>query len=214
MKLYSYFRSSAAYRVRIALNLKSLDYRIIPVHLIRGGGENNRPEYLRKNPLALVPTLETEEGVLIQSLAILEYLEERYPTPSLLPTDPVGRAYVRGIAQTIACEIHPLNNLRVLHYLTGQMGVDEAGKLNWYRHWIQDGLSGVEKLLSNNANKAGFCYGERPTFADCCLVPQVYNARRFDCPLDDFPIIRAIAERCEMLPAFVRAAPENQPDAE
>lgn len=214
MKLYSYFRSSAVYRVRIALNLKGLDYQIIPVHLIRAGGENFRPEYLQKNPLALVPALETEEGVLIQSLAILEYLEESYPAPTLLPADTVGRARVRAIAQTIACEIHPLNNLRVLHYLTNELGVDEAGKLSWYRHWIQDGLAGVEKLLSNHPSTARFCHGDNPTFADCCLVPQVYNARRYDCPLDDFPTIRAIVERCEVLPEFVHAAPENQPDAE
>jgi len=214
MNLYSYFRSSAAYRVRIALNLKRLDYRIVPVHLVRGGGENNRPEYLEKNPLALVPALEIEEGTLIQSLAILEYLEEVCPSPALLPGDPVGRARVRAIAQTVASEIHPLNNLRVLDYLNGHMEVDEAGRLAWYRHWIHDGLSGIEKLLTGNRATGDFCHGDSPTFADCCLVPQVYNARRFECPLQTFPVIRTIVERCEALPPFVRAAPDNQPDAE
>ncbi|MCB1903687.1 MAG: maleylacetoacetate isomerase [Gammaproteobacteria bacterium] len=214
MKLYSYFRSSAAYRVRIALNLKGLDYETIPIHLVRGGGENNRPEYLAKNPLALVPTLETNEGLLIQSLAILEYLEEVCPAPALLPQDPLGRARVRAIAQTVASEIHPLNNLRVLDYLVRQMGADEAAKLAWYRHWIHDGLSGIEKLLSGSPATGNFCHGDAPTFADCCLVPQVYNARRFDCPLEPFPLICSIVGHCEILPAFTRAAPEKQPDAE
>ena len=214
MKLYSYFRSSAAYRVRIALNLKGLDYETIPIHLVRGGGENNRPEYLAKNPLALVPTLETNEGLLIQSLAILEYLEEVCPAPALLPQDPLGRARVRAIAQTIASEIHPLNNLRVLDYLAGQMGADEHARLAWYRYWIHDGLSGIEKLLSGNPATGSFCHGDSPTFADCCLVPQVYNARRYDCPLEGYPLIRAIVAQCENLPAFTRAAPDRQPDAE
>ena len=214
MKLYSYFRSSAAYRVRIALNLKGLDYEIVPVHLMRGGGENNSPDYLEINPLALVPALQTQEGPLIQSLAILEYLEEVCPSPALLPQDPVGRARVRAIAQTIASEIHPLNNLRVLDYLAGKMGADESVKLAWYRYWIHDGLSGIEKLLSGSQATGNFCHGDAPSFADCCLVPQVYNARRFDCPLDAFPLIRSIVGQCETLPAFRRAAPENQPDAE
>jgi len=214
MKLYSYFRSSAAYRVRIALNLKGLDHEIVPIHLVRNGGENNRPEYLAKNPLALVPTLEVNEGSLIQSLAIMEYLEEIHPAPPLLPEAPADRARVRAIAQTIASEIHPLNNLRVLHYLVQQMGADETAKLAWYRHWIHDGLSGVEKLLADNPAAGKFCHGDSPTFADCCLVPQVYNARRFDCPLEAFPVIRNIVEYCESLPAFTGAAPENQPDAE
>ncbi len=214
LRLYSYFRSSAAYRVRIALNLKGLEHRIIPVHLVRNGGENNRPEYLAKNPLGLVPTLEDGATRITQSLAILEYLEESHPQPPLLPAGPAGRARVRAIAQTIACEIHPLNNLRVLHYLQQQLGLEKEKRLAWYRHWIDDGLRGVEQLLAGNPDTGEFCHGDRPTLADCCLVPQLYNARRFDCPLDDFPTLQRIESNCRQLDAFRRAAPEAQPDAE
>jgi len=184
------------------------------VHLMRGGGEQNRPEYLSKNPLALVPTLETGDGTLIQSIAILEYLEEVYPSPPLLPASPGARARVRALAQTVACEIHPLNNLRVLDYLRDDLALDEEARLAWYRHWIQDGLGGVEKLLAGNPATGRFCHGDRPTLADCCLVPQVFNARRFDCPLDGFPVILRITGACEELEAFQAAAPDRQPDAE
>ncbi|MCB1758605.1 MAG: maleylacetoacetate isomerase [Gammaproteobacteria bacterium] len=211
MRLYDYYRSSAAYRVRIALNLKGLAPKVVPVHLLRDGGENFRADYMAKNPLALVPTLEVDGRPLIQSLAIIEYLEETHPAPPLLPPDAPGRARVRAIAQTVACEIHPLNNLRVLDYLVGTLGVDEAEKLAWYRHWVDEGLAGLERLLGQD--ESDFCHGDAPTMADCCLIPQLYNARRFDCPLDAFPRLLRIAERCEWLPAFIAAQPENQPAA-
>ena len=214
MQLYSYFRSSAAYRVRIALNLKGLDYDIVPVHLIRDGGENYRPEYLSVNPLGLVPALNTDEGPVIQSLAILEYLEEVHPAPPLLPDQPRDRARVRALAQTVASEIHPLNNLRVLDYLVNQLNADDQAKLSWYRHWINEGLTGIERLLADDTRTGAFCHGEQPTLADCCLIPQLYNARRFDCPLDAFPTIRRIDASCSRLRAFEDAAPENQLDAE
>ena len=213
-QLFSYFRSSAAYRVRIALNLKRLDYEIVPVHLLRDGGEQNLPAYLARNPLALVPTLETEDGPLIQSLAIIEYLEERYPQPPLLPDGERDRARVRAIAQTVASEIHPLNNLRVLDYLSERLNLDRHQKLAWYQHWIDEGLRGIEQLLTDDRRTGLFCHGDMPTLADCCLIPQVYNARRFDCPLDAFPTIRRIEAHCRELEAFRDAAPENQPDAE
>jgi len=213
-QLYSYFRSSAAYRVRIALNLKGLEYDILPVHLVRGGGENFKPEYLSVNPLGLVPALATGEGPVIQSLAIIEYLEEMHPEPPLLPDSPHERARVRALAQTVASEIHPLNNLRVLDYLVNRLGVDEEQKLAWYRHWVNEGLAGMETLLAGNPQTGSFCHGDRPTLADCCLVPQLYNAVRFDCPLDAFPTIRRIETHCSELRAFRDAAPENQPDAE
>ena len=214
MRLYSYFRSSAAYRVRIALNLKGLKYDILPVHLVRGGGENFKPEYLSVNPLGLVPALATEEGAVIQSLAIIEYLEETHPEPALFPSAPLERARVRALAQTVASEIHPLNNIRVLDYLVKQLGADEEQKLVWYRHWINEGLTGLETLLAGNPLTGFFCHGDRPTMADCCLIPQIYNARRFDCPLEAFPTIRRIEKACGELQAFRDASPENQPDAE
>jgi len=214
MQLYSYFRSSAAYRVRIALNLKGLQYDILPVHLVRGGGENFKPEYLSVNPLGLVPALATEEGPVIQSLAIIEYLEEMHPEPPLLPSSPHERARVRALAQTVASEIHPLNNLRVLDYLVNRLGADEEQKLAWYRHWVNEGLAGMEALLAGNPQTGSFCHGDRPTLADCCLIPQLYNAVRFDCPLDAFPTIRRIETGCSEMQAFRDAAPENQPDAE
>lgn len=211
MRLYTYFRSSAAYRVRIALNLKGLDYDAVPVHLVREGGQQKKPEFLALNPQGLVPALEDDGQVLTQSLAIIEYLDETRPNPPLLPADPLGRAQVRAIAQAIACDIHPINNLRVLHYLSGQLGLDQAAKDEWYRHWVQTGLHAVEAMLSG---AGAFCHGDRPGLADCCLVPQVFNARRFKCDLSALPKISAISERCEALDAFARAAPENQPDFE
>lgn len=213
MKLYTYFRSSAAYRVRIALNLKGLLWEAVAVHLLRG--EENAPAYRRISPLGTVPTLITDDGqALTQSLAIIEYLEETHPQPPLLPADPLGRARVRALALTIACDIHPLNNLRVLNYLTQRLGADEEEKRAWYRHWVTEGLAALEKLLTAHPATGSFCHGDAPTLADCCLVPQVFNARRFDCPLDEFPTIRRIVENCEALPAFAAAAPANQADAE
>jgi maleylacetoacetate isomerase len=214
LKLYSYFRSSAAYRVRIALNLKGLTHEIIPVHLLRNGGEQNLPEYRSKNPLALIPALDTDDATLIQSMAILEYLEEAYPNPALLPDGLTARARVRAIAQTVVSEIHPLNNLRVLDYLVNNLQHDNDDKLDWYRHWINEGFTGIEILLGSSPETGLFCHGDTPTLADCCLIPQVYNARRFNCPLEHFPIIQRISTECDKLAAFQNAAPDNQPDAE
>lgn len=214
MDLYSYFRSSAAYRVRIALNLKGLAYRTLPVHLLRDGGEQHRPAYRAVNPAGLVPALEDRGHTLTQSLAILEYLEEQYPQTPLLPQGSAERARVRAIAQSIACEIHPLNNLRVLQYLSGTLGLGEEQKNAWYRHWVGEGLGAVERLLADDPRTGAFCHGDRPTLADCCLVPQVFNARRFGCELDAMPTTLAIVARCQSLEAFQRAAPEHQPDAD
>ena len=213
MKLYSYFRSSAAYRVRIALELKGLVYDYAPVHLLAGGGQQYQPAYREVNRAALVPTLEADGLVLQQSMAIIEYLDETHPEPALLPASPAERARVRTIAQAIACEIHPLNNLRVLKYLKHQLGVDDAAKDGWYRHWIGVGLAAVEAMLADDARTGRFCHGDSPTLADCCLVPQVFNAERFGCQLDAFPRILQVVENCRALPAFERAAPGVQPDA-
>ncbi|NIR31347.1 MAG: maleylacetoacetate isomerase [Gammaproteobacteria bacterium] len=212
MKLYTFFRSSAAYRVRIALNLKHLDWEHAGVHLRRG--EQRRPEYGALNPQGLVPTLLDDEHVLTQSLAICEYLEERYAEPPLLPQSPVERARVRALAYVVACEIHPLNNLRVLNYLTDTLGVDETQKLAWYRHWVALGLEALEKMLAGDARTGRYCHGDTPTLADVCLVPQVANAVRFECDLAPYPTVRRINEACLELPEFDGARPENQPDAE
>jgi len=214
MRLYTYFRSSAAYRVRIALNLKGVDYEAVPVHLVRDGGQQKKPEYLALNPQGLVPALEVDGKVLTQSLAIIEYLDETHPNPPLLPADPLGRARVRAIAQAIACDIHPVNNLRVLQYLGNRLGQDQAAKDEWYRHWVQTGLQAVESLLAGDAATGSFCHGDQPGLADCCLVPQVFNAKRFNCDLSALPTIMAITQRCESLAAFSLAAPANQPDFE
>ena len=214
LKLYTYFRSSAAYRVRIALNLKGLPYEAIPVHLLRDGGQQNHADYRARSPLGTVPTLAVGDESYTQSLAIIEYLEETRPHPALLPATAEGRARVRGLAQTIACDIHPLNNLRVLQYLGKEFGITQEQKDNWYRHWTNVGLAAVEKLLAGNPRTGSFCHGEAPTMADCCLIPQVFNARRFNCPLDGLPTIRRIVNACEQLPAFQNAAPARQPDAE
>jgi maleylpyruvate isomerase len=213
IQLYTFFRSSAAYRVRIALNLKRLPYEAIPVHLVRGGGEQHAPGYAQLNPAHLIPTLVDGNLTLGQSLAILEYLEEAYPKPPLLPADTAGRARVRALSQSIACDIHPLNNLRVLQYLERELKVDEAAKNRWYQHWIILGFSALETMLQNSAQTGAFCHGDAPTMADCCLVPQVANARRFDIALDDFPTIRRIDANCSELPAFQQAQPQNQADA-
>lgn len=209
--LYGYFRSSAAYRVRIALNLKGVDYDQIPVNLVQG--EQRDGEHLARNPQGLVPSLVLDDSSVInQSLAVCEYLDEVHPEPALLPVDALGRAQVRGLAQLIACEIHPLNNLKVLKYLVGELGADEAAKLAWYHHWIGEGFTALEAMLANLSN-GDFCYGDTPTLADICLVPQVYNAQRFECDLSAYPTIQRIVANCRLLPAFAKAAPEAQPDA-
>ena len=207
--LYGYWRSSAAYRVRIALELKGLDYRQISIDL--RSGAQKAPDYLRRNPQGLVPYLEDGPLGLSQSLAICEYLEEVYPEPPLLPQAPVDRARVRALCALVACEIHPLNNLRVLNYLRAQWNFDEEQVLAWYRHWIREGLRLLERELERTAGSCAF--GDRPTLADAFLVPQVYNARRYGCPLEDFPTIVRVDAYLNTLPAFVRAKPELQPDA-
>jgi maleylpyruvate isomerase len=214
LQLYSYFRSSAAYRVRIALELKGLPYSYVPVHLLKDGGAQHAPQYQRLNPTELVPTLVDEDGhALGQSLAIMEYLDETQPEPALLPRDALGRARVRALAQTVACEIHPLNNLRVLQYLERDLKVTEAARADWYRHWITLGFTALERTLANNPATGRFCHGDSPGLADCCLIPQVANSRRFDTPLEAFPTIRRIEVTCLALPAFQKAAPQVQPDA-
>ena len=213
--LYTYYRSSAAYRVRIALNLKGMPYTAVPVHLVKDGGQHRSAAYRARNPQALVPAFELEDGtVLTQSLAIMEYLDEVQPEPALLPADAIGRARVRALAQAIACDLHPVNNLRVLQYLSQQLGISAEQKDAWYRHWVDTGLQGLEALLADHPSTGRFCHGDTPTLADCCLVPQLYNARRFQCPLDAYPTIQRIAAACETLPAFQQAAPEVQPDAD
>ncbi|TDR73597.1 maleylacetoacetate isomerase [Paludibacterium purpuratum] len=213
-KLYSYFRSSAAYRVRIALALKGADYLTVPVHLLRDGGEQHLPAFRALNPAELVPMLDDDGTLLTQSLAIIEYLDETCPGPALLPADPAGRARVRALAQSIACEIHPLNNLRVLAYLRDELGVSQAARDGWYRHWVEHGLAVVERQLAGDARTGRFSHGDTPTLADCCLVPQIFNALRFSCRLDGLPTALRIYEQCMQLPAFQSAAPERQPDAE
>jgi maleylacetoacetate isomerase len=214
VKLYHYFRSSASYRVRIALNLKGLPYELLPVHLIKQGGEQLSPDYRKISPDALVPALDDDSHVLTQSLAIIEYLEETRPTPPLLPVGALDRAHVRAIALSIACDIHPLNNLRVLRHLVKEMKVSEEDKDNWYRHWCEQGLAALETTLATDPRTGAFCFGDAPTLADCCLVPQIYNAKRLKCDLSAMPTILRINETCLALPAFANARPEAQPDAE
>lgn len=214
MKLYTYFRSSAAYRVRIALHLKGLPFEAVPVHLVRNGGEHRQPDYLVLNPAGLVPALEDRGQVLTQSLAIIEYLDETYPAPALLPGDALNRARIRALAQAIACDIHPINNLRVLQYLSRELGVTDEQKNVWYRHWVESGLAAVEAMLQQQPRSGRFCVGDTPTLADICLVPQVFNARRFNCNTAHIPTVMRIVDACEALEAFRRAAPANQPDAE
>lgn len=213
LTLFTYFRSSASYRVRIGLSLKRLTYATMPIHLVRGGGEQHSPEFAALNPARLVPVLMDGPNTLTQSLAILEYLEERFPELPILPADAAGRARVRSIAQAIACDIHPLNNLRVLQHLDEDVGMDADGKAEWYRHWVELGFQALEQELATSGATGKFCHGDSPTLADCCLVPQVYNARRFQVDLAPYPTILRINYECLNLPAFVSAAPESQPDA-
>jgi maleylacetoacetate isomerase len=211
--LFSYFRSSAAYRVRIAFNLKGLDYVTVPIHLQKDGGQNKKPDFRAVNPLMRVPALRLDSGaVLTQSLAIIEYLDEVHPQPPLLPRDPVARAKVRALAQLIACDIHPLNNVSPLRYLKNELGQNQAKIDAWYHHWILDGFDALEAMVA--PAPAPFAYGAEVTLADICLVPQVANARRLKVPLDRFPRIVGIDAACAKLPAFEQARPENQPDAE
>ncbi|HYC35991.1 MAG TPA: maleylacetoacetate isomerase [Usitatibacter sp.] len=210
MILYDYFGSSAAYRVRIALNLKGLDAERRFVHLRKG--EQRAPDYVARNPQGFVPTLLVEGRTFTQSLAIIEYLDEAHPEPALLPREPADRAWVRAIALAIACDIHPLNNLRVLKYLQNPVGVPEPARDEWYRHWVREGFAAIEAMLGARADP--FCFGDSPTLADVCLVPQVANANRLCVDLAPYPRIRAIDERCRGLPAFAAAAPAAQPDAE
>jgi maleylacetoacetate isomerase len=209
VRLYTYFRSSAAFRVRIALNLKGLSYEPAFVHLAKG--EHRKPEYAKVNAQALVPTLELDDGTrLNQSLAIMEYLEEKHPSPALLPKDAPGRARVRSLSNLVASEIHPLNNLRVLQHLKRALGQSEDQVSAWYRHWIADGLAKVEAELGNGR----FCYGDTPSMADCCLVPQIFNAKRYNSDLSPYPTTMRVFEACMKLEAFDRAQPSKQPDAE
>jgi len=212
VKLYGYFRSSAAYRVRIALNLKGLTPEGSYVHLQKA--QQRADDFLALNPQGLVPALVTDQGdVLTQSLAIVEWLDETHPSPPLLPADAPGRARVRSIAQAIACDIHPLNNLRVLNYLTHTLGVSDEQRNGWYRYWVDLGFEALERRLSREAATGRFCHGDAPTLADVCLVPQVANARRFKIDLSPYPTLVRIDAACQALPAFAAAAPERQPDA-
>ncbi len=211
MKLHGYFRSSAAFRVRIALNLKGLAYDQVAHHLRKG--EQRAPEYLKLNPQGLVPALEDGANVITQSLAIIEYLEEVKPTPPLFPATPAERARVRAIALAIACEIHPLNNPRVLAYLKNEFKISRAQNDDWYRHWIAEGFGAIEQLLQSPAT-GRFCHGDHPGAADAFLIPQIFNALRYDFPLKRYPTINRIFETCMTFPAFDQARPENQPDAE
>ncbi len=213
LRLHSYWRSSSAYRVRIALNLKGLEYETVPLHLLRDGGEQLAAGYLARNPQGLVPLLEHDGGNFTQSLAIIEYLDELYAEAPLLPATPAARARVRALAHLIADDIQPINNLRVLQYLKHDLGVDDAERDAWYVHWVTAGLTAFEKLLSENPATGDFCHGNAPGLADLCLVPQVYNAERYHCDLDAWPTIRRLTRACRALSAFERAAPENQPDA-
>lgn len=210
--LYSYFRSSAAYRVRIALNLKNIDYEIRPVHLLKNGGEQFNADYLALNPQGRVPVLVVEDQVLTQSSAIIEYLEEVFPNPPLLPANALERAYVRSLVQQIASDIHPLNNLRVLGYLKVNLKIDFEQV--WRTHWIQEGFCALEQQLHKNDYRGRFCFGDTPSMADAFLIPQVYNALRYGCKMESYPLISGIYDNSTQVTAFLNAAPENQPDVE
>ena len=214
MKLYSYFRSSASYRVRIALNVKNLPYEYVPVHLVRDGGEQLKPEYRAVNVDGIVPTLIDGHEVMPQSLAIIEYLEETHPEPPLLPKAPADRAYVRSLALQVACEIHPLNNLRVLKYLKHTLRVENDAKDAWYRHWVDTGFATLETHLASDERTGKLCFGDEPTLADACLIPQVFNAQRFNVDTSKYPTIQRIYDHAMQIDAFARAAPGVQPDAE
>jgi len=225
MKLYSYFRSSAAYRVRIVLNLKQISYTIVPVHLVHNGGEQHSVEYLNVNPQGLVPSLdiaepnidaaepESKPQIITQSGAIIEYLEEAFPQPALLPINLIQRAYVRTLMQIIACDMHPLNNLRVLRYIEDAFDCDGSEKMTWYHHWLATGFAAIEALLARKGC-SHYCYDDQLTMADVYLIPQVYNALRFKLDMKPYPLINRIYQHCILLPAFFDAAPEQQPDVD
>ena len=213
MKLYTFFRGSSPFRVRIALNLKGLAYEAAFVHLAKG--EQRKPAYTAVNPQSLVPALVLDDGhVLTQSLAIIEYLDETFPRPALLPADSLERARVRALSLIVACDIHPLNNARTLSYLRKEMNQTEDQVNTWYRHWVADGLAKLEASLTHFPGTGRFCHGDAPTMADCCLVPQVFNAKRFQCDTTSFPTVMRIFDECMTLEAFDRAQPAKQPDAE
>lgn len=212
MKLYGYWRSSAAYRVRIALNLKQLSFENIPVHLVKDGGEQHAPAYKAMNPAQLVPTFVDDNVTLNQSLAIIEYLDEMYPEPRLLPTGAGSKAQVRALALDIACDLHPLNNLRVLQYLTGPLKLTDEQKTQWIHHWLNVGFTAFEQRLAKTAGQ--YCVGDNVTLADICLVPQVYNAQRFALDMSAYPVINSVYHQCQQLAAFALAAPEQQADAQ
>ena len=211
MKLHNYFRSSASFRVRIALELKGLRYEYVPVHIVKG--DHKKAPYVTLSADTLVPLLEVGGEKLSQSMAIIEYLDEKHPEPALLPADAIGRAKVRALAQSIACEIHPLNNLRVLKYLTHEFKVEEEAKNAWYRHWCREGLEAFERQLGQLPASA-YCYGNTPTLADCCLVPQIFNATRFNVNFERLPRTMAAYDACMMLPAFQKAQPSACPDSQ
>ena len=214
MKLYTFFRSSASYRVRIALNLKGLSYEQAPIHLRRGGGEQLTAAYRVINPQALVPALEDNGRILTQSLAIIEYLDETHPNPPLLPKDLADRALVRGMALVIACEVHPIQNLRVLNYVKATYNQTDEQVNQWAQHWIDLGLAALQEMIVTQPKRGKFCFGDAPTLTDICLIPQLGNARRYGCDLAKYPTILEIEKICNALPAFANAAPEKQPDAE
>ena len=211
MKVHGYFRSSAAYRLRIALNLKDLECETALVNL--QAGDQASAAYRAINPQGRVPALEVNGHTLVQSLAIIEYLDEAYPDPPLLPVEPLARARVRGLANIIACDIHPLNNLAVLNYLRDKLSVDEDHRTRWYQHWVKQGFDGVEPLLATSTDTGNFCHGDSPGLADICLVPQVFNAQRFQCDLSPYPTIRRIYDACMDIDAFDKAQPSKQPEA-
>ena len=208
MKLYDYYRSTACYRVRIALHYKNIHFEALPVHLINHGGEHHHPSYIELNPQGLVPILDENGHILSQSLAIIEYLEEICPTPSLLPNNPLARGQVRSIALSIACDMHPLNNLRVLNQLRQQFQATEARIKEWYHHWLKTGFDAIETQLKHLPRKNHVCYGHDITLADVCLIPQVYNAKRFDFSMSAYPLINEINDYCLRMDAFKNAAPE------
>ncbi|MFC3551464.1 maleylacetoacetate isomerase [Lysobacter cavernae] len=212
LRLYSYWRSSAAYRVRIGLNLKGLAYETVPVHLVRDGGEQHGAAFRAANPQGLVPVLQHGDRVLRQSLAILEYLDETWPEPALLPAAAYDRQRTRALAQNVACDIHPLNNLRVLQYFERTWHVPQPERDEWVKHWVGEGFTAIEAMLCGDAGRGRYCVGDTPTLADCCLVPQLYNARRFGVALETFPTLLRIEQACLALPAFDAARPERQPD--
>lgn len=212
MKLYGYWRSSAAYRVRIALHLKGLAFESIPVHLVKNGGEQHSDAYTELNPTHLVPTFVDQDVTLHQSIAIVEYLDDKFPTVAIYPKDSIAKAKVKALALDVACEIHPVNNLRVQQYLTQQFSLQDSDKLTWSHHWMKIGFMAIEQQLKENSGK--YSFGDEITMADICLVPQVYNANRFNLDMAEFPNIARVADNCNQHPAFIAALPENQADAQ